>query len=147
MPGTVHGFSPGFGAQPHLPITPAEGYREAAEQHPPRRHLEDQRVQPVNQQQLRIRRAAFDLDRRPLGNIGGGDDGRQPKRGLLERFGQRGSRAANAHVGLMVEVAPPRPGKVRAHLSEPVIHRVPLQRITFRPQTVVDAILRQGPGK
>src|SRR5262245_41459488 len=80
---------------------------EAREEHPARRHLINKRVQPFSEQQLIVRRLAFDIylfQRRDAVRIG--DDGRQRDSGLLKGLLLRLADAADANVGLVWKMLP-----------------------------------------
>jgi hypothetical protein len=83
-------------------------HREGSD-HPPRGHLVHQRVEPVDEKQIVARRLAGNRDR-ALGAHGAqiGDDARERERSLLERRGLRRAESANADVGSVREVLPPR---------------------------------------
>jgi hypothetical protein len=80
---------------------------EAAEQHVARRHLVDQQVEPVHQQQLGIWRLAGKPDHLfGRHHRGIGDHRRQRQGSLLESLLERRAQTAHADIGLMGKMLP-----------------------------------------
>src|SRR5262249_7436561 len=103
VPADVNRLSPRFTAE----TSAVNPNLEARKEHPARGHLIDQRVQPFGEQQLVVRRFAFDInlhqrrDVARIGNHGGHRDG-----GLLERLFLRRADSANAYISLVCKVLP-----------------------------------------
>lgn len=100
MASDVHRLPPGGGLQ----AAAVDLHFEARKQLVAGGHAVDQRVQPVDQQQLRIGRGAVDPRRLPWRDGGRiADRGGQGQRRTGERLLQRGAGAAHADVGFVGE--------------------------------------------
>ena len=124
----VDGLAPGSARE----VAPVDPHIEAGEQHAPGRHLEDQRVQPVDEQKRIVRRLAGDLDRfARLDQVRIADRMHQRHGALLERRLARRTEAAHPDVRLVREVLPA--GRFTAHRQPTPRTRIHAARHTGPP--------------
>src|SRR5882672_6454383 len=103
VPADVYRLSPCLAAKTRI----VKPHLEARKEHPARRHLINQCVQPFGEQQFIVWRLAFDSDlfqRRNAFRVG--DHRRQRDGGLLEGLLLRRADPANAHIRLVWKVLP-----------------------------------------
>jgi hypothetical protein len=86
------------------PVLDPDG--KAPEQHVPHRHLVDDRIEPIDEQQFEVRPFTLHLDGIPQLHRCMGHDGGQCVGCVLERFRGRGPETTNADVGIVRKMFP-----------------------------------------
>ena len=86
----------------------ADGHFEPAKDHIAHRHFINDGIEPLDQQNLHIRRVAANLDRPFLGNLGIGHNASERARCLLKGLGRGFPLTPDADIGSMRKVLPSR---------------------------------------